>query len=225
VAPHRSTRTRWAWSLAAAAALAVAGPIAWVQASGQRGIEPNAAAVPRTPVAIVFGAGLKPGGSPSVYLARRLEAARALFADGRVGVILVSGDNGTPQHDEPTAMRDWLISHGVPGDRVVRDFAGFDTHDTCVRAYDVFGVRSAVLLTQDYHLRRAMFSCRAAGVDVVGLGVSARSVTPRQAVVWRLRELPASWKGWWDAVTSRTPKFDGPPETSVTTALRDAGWS
>lgn len=197
----------------------------WVQASAQAAVASSRASVPRTPVAIVFGAGLKPNGTPSVYLARRLEAARALYAAGTVAVVLVSGDNGTPQHDEPTAMRDWLVAHGVPDGRIVRDFAGFDTHDTCVRAHDVFGVRSAVLLTQDYHLRRALFSCRAAGIDAVGLGVSAASVTPSQAVVWRLRELPASWKAWWDALTGRSPKFDGPPESSLAAALRAAGWT
>ncbi|MCG2800739.1 MAG: YdcF family protein [Cellulomonas sp.] len=217
-------RSPWLWALAAVLAATV-GPMIWVQAIGQREVAPNRQAVRRAPVAIVFGAGLKPGGAPSVYLARRLEAARSLYAAGEVGVILVSGDNGTPAHDEPTAMRDWLVSHGVPDAAIVRDFAGFDTHDTCVRAHDVFGVDDAVLLTQDYHLRRALFSCEAAGVRATGLGVSSSSVSPMQAFVWRLRELPASWKAWWDATTGRTPRFDGPPETAVSDALRQSGWT
>ena len=75
-------------------------------------------------------------------------------------------------------MQDWLVTHGVPRDKVVRDHAGFDTHDSCVRAHDVFGVRDAVVVTQDYHLRRALFSCSLAGIDVVGVGVSSTSVQP-----------------------------------------------
>ena len=220
-----SRRARWGWALAAAVLVAGLGPIAWVQASAQGDVASSRSAVARTPVAIVFGAGLKPDGSPSEYLTRRLEAARALYAARTVGAVLVSGDNGRPQHDEPPALRDWLVAHGVPGERVVRDLAGFDTHDSCVRAHDVFGIRRAVLISQDYHVRRALFSCRAAGVDVVGIGVSADGVTPVQAVVWRLRELPASRKACWDAVTGRRPKFDGPPDTSVTDALAAAGWS
>lgn len=216
-------RSPWWWALAAAVVVAV-GPIAWVQVTGSRHVAADRQSVRRAPVAIVFGAGLQAGGRPSVYLERRLEAARALYADGTVGVILVSGDNGTPAHDEPTAMRDWLVSHGVPDSAVVRDFAGFDTHDTCVRAHDVFGVDDAVLLTQDYHLPRALFSCAQAGVRSTGLGVSSSSATPKQAMVWRLRELPASWKAWWDATTGRTPRFDGPPETSVAQALAASGW-
>jgi vancomycin permeability regulator SanA len=111
------------------------------------------------------------------------------------------------------------VAHGVPAGKVVRDHAGFDTHDSCVRAHDVFGVRDAVVVTQDYHLRRALFSCELAGIDAVGVGVSSQSVRPRQAVLWHLREVPASWRAAWDAVTGRSAVYPGPPETSVQDAL------
>ena len=192
-------------------------PVAWVQGEGQSRVR-TTEQVDRE-VALVFGAGLRPGGAPSTFLRRRLDAAAELFRAGTVRVILVSGDNRTVGHDEPTAMRDWLVDQGIPGDVVVRDFAGFDTHDTCVRAREVFGVEEAVVITQDYHLRRALFSCSQAGVDVVGLGVSSASVEPAKAVVYRLRELPASLKAAWDAVTSRRPVHLGPRETSVQDAL------
>ena len=116
-------------------------------------------------------------------------------------------------------MLDWLVAHGVPADDVVRDHAGFDTHDSCVRAHDVFGVDDAVVVTQDYHLRRALFSCTAAGISVTGVGVSSASVRPVQAFTWRARELPASWRAAWDAVTGRDPVYAGPPETAVQDAL------
>ena len=208
----------WWWVLASALVVGL-GPVLVVQAVGQTAVRPGVAAVPPTPVALVLGAGLEPDGTPSVYLARRLEAARQLYAAGTVQVILVSGDNSTPYHDEPGAMRTWLLRHGVPADRIVRDAAGFDTHDSCVRARQVFGVTSAVVVTQDYHVRRALFSCRAAGIRVTGVGVSAASVTPRQAVLWRAREAPASLKAAWDALTHRRPVFLGKPEDGVRTAL------
>jgi len=213
-----SSRRRAAWIVVAAAFALVIVPILWVQGVGQRAVR-GADDVPPTPVALVLGAGLRPDGSPSVYLTRRLDAARALYERGAVDVILVSGDNAHANHDEPTAMLDWLVAHGVPADDVVRDHAGFDTHDSCVRAHDVFGVDAAVVVTQDYHLRRALFSCTAAGIAVTGVGVSSQSVRPVQAFTWRARELPASWKAAFDAATGRTPVYDGPPETAVRDAL------
>ena len=197
----------------------VLAPALWVQVVGQTRVRPGVSDVSRTDVAIVLGAGLRPDGTPSTYLRRRLDAAAELYARGTVGVILVSGDNSTTQHDEPTAMRDWLVGLGVPEDRVVRDFAGLDTHDSCVRAHEVFGVTDAVVITQDYHLRRALFSCREAGIDVVGLGLSSTSVEPIKAVLYRVREIPASIKAAWDALTGREPAHLGPHETGVEDAL------
>jgi vancomycin permeability regulator SanA len=213
-----STRRRVVLVVAAALLVLVSAPILWVQSVGLSKVR-AADDIPPTPVALVLGAGLKPDGSPSVYLTRRLDAARDLYERGAVDVVLVSGDNGTAEHDEPTAMLDWLVDHGVPAEHVVRDHAGFDTHDSCVRAHDVFGVEEAVVVTQDYHLRRALFSCAEAGIAVTGFGVSSVSVRPVQAFTWRARELPASWRAAWDAMTGRSPVYDGPPETGVQDAL------
>ena len=215
---RRWTRRRLVVLSLGALTLALVAPLLWVQGVGQAKVR-SADSVAPTPVALVLGAGLKRDGTPSVFLERRLDAARGLYEQGAVDVILVSGDHGTEFHDEPTAMLDWLVTHGVPTDKIVRDHAGFDTHDSCVRAHDVFGVRDAVVVTQDYHLRRALFSCELAGIDVVGVGVSSDSVQPKQAVLWHLREVPASWRAAWDAVTGRPAVYPGPPETSVQDAL------
>mgnify|MGYP001311062083 CR=1 FL=1 len=211
---------RWRRGLLVVAALVVAllVPLVWVQGTGQahlRALED----VDEAPVVIVPGAGLRPDGSPSTYLRRRLDAARALYEAGTVRVILVSGDNGSVGHDEPTAMHDHLVASGVPSDAVVLDHAGFDTHDTCVRARRVFGVEKAVVVTQDYHVRRAVFSCTAAGIDTQGVGVSAAGVTDDQLRRWQLREVAASYKGWWDGLTGRDPVYLGPRETGVDDAL------
>jgi len=214
---RRRGRRRLLWT--GVAVVVALSPALWVQAVGQSRLAASVSAVEHTDVAIVLGAGLRPDGTPSTFLRRRLDAAAELYARGTVDVILVSGDNSTTQHDEPTAMRDWLVDRGVAEDRVVRDFAGFDTHDTCVRAHQIFGVTEAVVITQDYHVRRAVFSCHQAGIDVVGLGVSSDSVEPAKAVVYRLRELPASLKAAWDAVTGREPVHLGPLETGVEDTL------
>jgi vancomycin permeability regulator SanA len=214
---RRLSRRRVRWLLAGLVVLVLAAPVLVVQGVG-RAHTRSLADVPQSPVALVLGAGLRPDGSPSTYLRRRLDAARALYEDGTVRVILVSGDNGSVSHDEPSAMRDYLVETGVPADRIVLDAAGFDTHDSCVRAREVFGVSQAVVITQGYHLPRALFSCRAAGIRVTGVGVSAASVHPEQAVVWRLREIPASYKAAWDALVGRSPAYGG-HETGVREAL------
>lgn len=213
-------RRRWRRRLLVAASLVVAllVPLVWVQGVGQAGVR-TLGSVDDAPVAIVFGAGLRPDGSPSTYLRRRLDAARTLYEAGTVRVILVSGDNGSVGHDEPAAMRAYLVGNGVPSAVVVSDDAGFDTHDTCVRAHRVFGVDRAVLLTQDYHVRRAIFSCTTAGIDTQGIGVSAANVRPAQLRAWRLREVPASYKAWWDGLTGRDPLDLGPARTDVQDAL------
>jgi vancomycin permeability regulator SanA len=185
-------------------------PVAVVQLMGQAKVRGSLDGLDPRPVVIVPGAGLTPEGTPSVYLERRLAAARDLYRAGTVGTILVSGDASTPYHDEPSSMRRWLLGQGVPDAAIIRDGGGLDTHDTCVRARTVYGVRSAIVVTQDYHVRRMLFSCQAAGIDVVGVGVSATSVTPAQAVVWRLREVPASWKAFLDAALRRPPVVSGP---------------
>ena len=118
------------------------------------------------PVAIVFGAGLW-NGEPSPYLAHRLDAAAALYDRGTVRAVLVTGDNSRHDYDEPDAMRAYLLRHGVPAHKIVSDYAGFDTWDSCSRAHRIFGVDRAVLVSQGFHIRRALALCTAAGVDVI----------------------------------------------------------
>ena len=131
-------------------------------------------------------------------------------------MLLVSGDNGTTSHDEPTAMRDYLVQHGVPSDKVVLDYAGFDTWDSCVRAKKIFGVDRALVVTQQFHLARAVFLCRPAGIDADGVA-DAHDVGNR--VSFALREIPAAVKAGWDAILHPDPRFLGAPEPGVRLAL------
>jgi vancomycin permeability regulator SanA len=183
---------------AAALVVGLAIPVLWVQAVGQTRVTPALDAVAPVDAVVVLGAGLRDDGTPSIYLQRRLALAAALYDQGAAPIVILSGDaheqpDGTV-YDEPASMRDWITGLGVPEAAVILDREGFDTTATCRRAHDVYGVRSAVVVTQDYHLRRALFACTRAELDAVGVGASATSATPSHWLWWHVRELPASWK-------------------------------
>lgn len=129
---------------------------------------PAASADP-PPVAIVFGAGLDANGEPSAMLADRLDGGIALYKSARVERLLFTGDNGTIQHNELRPMLEYALKRGVPRDVITLDYAGFNTYDSCYRAIHVFNVRRAILVTQGFHLARAMYLCRHLGMmDVEG---------------------------------------------------------
>jgi vancomycin permeability regulator SanA len=174
--------------------------------------------VPAAPVALVLGARVYPDGTPSPFLAARLDVAHRLYQAGKVGVIVVSGDNMAKEYNEPEAMRTYLVNAGMPADKVVADYAGFDTYDSCARALRIFGVEQLIVVTQSYHLPRAVATCRALGVDATGVGDdSAR----QHARSWRkgvIRDQLACVKTVIDLITRRDPVL-GPQETSVAEAL------
>jgi vancomycin permeability regulator SanA len=209
----RAGRRRLVQAVVAGCVLALL-PSTWlyVSTSGRIG---TTAQAPRREVAVVFGAGLWDG-EPSPYLAHRLDAAAKLYRAGRIEVILVTGDNSRKDYDEPDAMRAYLTRHGVPDRRIVSDYAGFDTWDSCVRAKKIFGVDRAVLISQDFHIRRAVALCEAAGVDSYGVGVAAK-----HDVTWLYggaREVLAAGKAALDAVFEPDPRFLGPKEQGVAQA-------
>jgi vancomycin permeability regulator SanA len=198
---------------------AVAASTAWLRDQA-RAYEFTEASVPTAPVALVLGAQVYSDGVPSPFLASRLAIAQRLLDAGKVQAILVSGDHGQWAYDEPDAMREWLIEHAVPAGRIVLDHAGFDTYDSCARAARVFGVRQAIVVTQSYHLARAVALCRRLGVQAVGVGDD----TARQyAEPWRAsatREYGACVKAVLDLASGRDPVYLGRHETGVEDALR-----
>lgn len=179
-------------------------------------------------VALVLGAQVNPDGRPSRYLRGRLDTAAELYRRGLVKVLLVSGDNGEKHYNEPEGMKRYLVEAGIPEAAVVMDFAGFDTYDSCVRAKRIFGVDRLVVVSQGYHLPRAVTTCRMVGVDAHGVGdwsVQGTGGLQGIPVLWRLgwtrfavRELPASYKMLWDVASRRTPTL-GDPEPGVHEAL------
>ena len=219
-------RRRRTWRLAALVAmlgvtfgaLTMVGSVIWIRnaADGHLYTERD---VPAAPVALVLGAQVYADGQPSPFLAARLEIARRLLAAGKVKVLLLSGDHMRWEYDEPGAMRAWLIAHGVPDTKIVLDYAGFDTYDSCARASRIFGVQRAIVVTQTYHLPRAVTLCRRLGLDVDGVG---DETVKRFTNPWRIsatREYGACVKAVVDVVTGRDPVHLGRQETGVADAL------
>ncbi|MEV7232331.1 ElyC/SanA/YdcF family protein [Polymorphospora sp. NPDC051019] len=225
--PAPSRRRRWIVRLVIAVVVAVvlvvpaavAGSGSWISRAA-RGHVYDLESVPPAPVVLVLGAEVQPDGHPSQFLAARLDLARQLFERGTVRAVLVSGDHGQPEYDEPGAMRRWLVDHGVPDEKVVLDHAGFDTYDSCLRANRIFGVEQVIVVTQSFHIERAVAVCRQVGLDAVGVGDDSVSRFER---AWRwgsFRERFAGVKAVWDVYTRRDPVFLGPRETGVDDALR-----
>lgn len=150
-------------------------------------------------VAIVFGAGLRGDGEPSPALQDRVVTAVELWRSKRVGKLLMSGDNQTENYDEPTAMKEAAMKLGVPETDIVLDFAGRRTYDTCYRAKEIFDVKKAVLITQEFHLNRAIYLCQGVGINVVGLSADRRRYPNSARRWWAMRETLAVASAWFDA--------------------------
>jgi vancomycin permeability regulator SanA len=197
-------------------------PVALVGLEGDRSVR-SVADVPAEPVGIVFGAGVS-GDVPSPYLASRLDVALALWRAHKIKVFLVTGDNSAPSYNEPRAMRDYLEAHAVPTDRIVLDYAGFDTWESCVRAKHVFGVDHAVVVSQQFHVPRAVFLCRAAGIEAYGVGDGANAwkLDHYEYFHDRAREIAAAFNAVYQATFTPAPTFLGRRETGIDDALRAA---
>ena len=203
---------------AAVGGLLVAALAGWVRRVSA-GLIVGVDEVPPAPVALVLGAEIYPGGRPSRFLQARLDLARELFRRGTVDVLLVSGDSGTPHYDETGGMHAYLVDHGVPPARIVCDPAGFDTYDSCVRARRVFGVTRAIVVSQTYHLPRALAVCRAVGIDAWGVGDQTARSNRQLWAYGTAREVAANLKLAWDLLSRRRPLL-GPRDSAVADALR-----
>ncbi len=160
-------------------------------------------ALPSSPVALVFGASLR-NGKPSIMLSDRLDTAVDLYKQGRVKKLIVSGDNRREDYNEPEAMKRYLVEHDIPAEDIVADFAGRRTYDSCYRLKAIFDQTSAFIVTQKFHLPRALYLCKKLGID--SIGVIADSSRYNSLAEAYIRELFASVKAWLDiSILKPTP--------------------
>jgi len=167
---------------------------------------------PTVRVAIVFGAGLWRDGSPTPVLRDRVSTAAKLFFAGKVEKLLMSGDNTTVEYNEPGAMREYALALGVPDEAIVLDYAGRRTYDTCYRAREIFGIKEAILITQNFHLPRALYVCNFLGLRGYGVPADQRRYTRRSILWWNLRETPATLVALWEVHISRPQPVLGEKE-------------
>jgi len=140
--------------------------------------------VPEAPVALVFGAGLSSPGVPSPVLAARMDTAIALYREGKVSRLLLSGDNQSRYHDETGAMRRYALSKGVKPAHLQLDRLGLSTYDSVRRAQVLFGVERALLVTQRFHLPRALYLANGLGLDAWGVPADSEPDKP-SPYAWR----------------------------------------
>lgn len=229
----RKPSRRRLWKRAAAALLLsgllsgalIGGLRWWTHAAYANRIYDNAATVPAEAaprVAVVFGAGVWPGGEPSPILYDRIATAAELYKQGRVRTLLLTGDNRFKNYNEPETMRQTALALGVPEAALVLDFAGRRTFDSCYRAREIFGVRRAILITQGFHLDRALYLCDSLGIDSIGLRADRRAYPADAHLRWSLREIPATLAAWSDLNLLRPAPVLGEklPMVETTNAVR-----
>ena len=165
-------------------------------------------AIPKNKVGIVLGTSkrLKDGG-PNAYYGNRIMAAVNLYRANKIEFVLVSGDNGTIYYNEPTTMKNDLVSAGIPEDHIFLDYAGFRTLDSMVRAKEVFGLENATIISQKFHNERAIYIAEKKGLKTIGF--NAVDVSLESGFKVQLREYFARVKVFLDLALKTQPKFFG----------------
>jgi len=166
---------------------------------------------PKERVAIIFGAGLRRDGTPTAMLRDRVLTGADLYFSGKVEKLLMSGDNRFENYNEPESMRQFALLAGVPDKAIVLDYAGRRTYDTCYRAKVIFGVKNALLVTQKFHLPRALFLCNTLGLDAIGVEAS-NCYWNGSPFVWDIREQFATIAAFLDLYVSSPAPVLGNPE-------------
>ncbi len=172
----------------------------------------NVETAPSEPVAIVFGAGLTRLGQPTPILRDRVETAAQLYFAGKAKTLLMSGTTEMSHYSEPAAMQQYALSLGVPAQAIVLDDAGYRTYDTCYRAKAIFGLDSALLVTQGFHMPRALFLCNALGLKASGVIAANRRYWAFSLLVWNAREQIATLGALVDIYISRPTPTLGKPQ-------------
>lgn len=162
-------------------------------------------------LAIVFGAGLRRDGTPTAILRDRVETAANLYFSGKAEKLLMSGDNSLLEYNEPESMRQYALSLGVPDEAIAMDYAGRRTYDTCYRAKAIFAADDVLLVTQKFHLPRALFLCNALGLEAAGVEANTRRYWNSSLLIWNTRELLATTGAFLDVFVTKPQPVLGEP--------------
>lgn len=187
--------------------LAVAAIYWYVEKVGNQGVYGSPEDVPESQVAIILGARVYSNGMVSPVLEDRLLMGIELYRTGKVKKILLTGDHGQAEYDEVNIMREFVLQHGVPEEDVFMDHAGFSTYDSMYRARDIFTVKEAVIVTQNFHLTRALYIARKLGIEAAGFSADRRKYVGMDYLM--AREVPARVKAVGQVVLHAQPKYLG----------------
>ena len=164
--------------------------------------------IPKEKVGLVLGTSKSlRNGKDNPYFFNRIKAAEELFKSGKIKYIIVSGDNSTKNYNEPEDMQNELIARGIPKSKIFLDFAGLRTLDSVVRAKEIFGQTSFVIISQRFHNERAVFLAQKKGIEAYGY--NAKDVGKTAGSKTNLREYFARVKVFWDLFFGVDPKFGG----------------
>ncbi|WP_313502666.1 SanA/YdcF family protein [Kaistella carnis] len=168
----------------------------------------NLSKLPSEKVGLVLGTSktLKSGGK-NPYFYYRMDAAEELYKSGKITYIIVSGDNSTKDYNEPEDMQTVLVERGIPKSKIFLDFAGLRTLDSVVRAKEIFGQKSYIIISQRFHNERAVFLAQKK--DITAYGYNAKDVDKKAGLTTNLREYLARVKVFWDLFFGVDPKFGG----------------
>lgn len=164
--------------------------------------------IPNCKTALVLGTSKSlSNGTPNLYFSYRIKATAELYKAGKIQYIIVSGDNSVEGYNEPEEMKNDLISEGIPEGKIFEDFAGFRTLDSVVRAKEIFGQNSYIIISQKFHNERAVFLARKYGIKAYGY--NAKDVNKYAGLKTNLREYLAKAKVYVDLLFGVEPKFGG----------------
>ena len=169
----------------------------------------EAAALPEADCILILGCGVRPNGDPSLMLRDRLDAGLALYEAGAAPKLLMSGDHSRTDYDEVNAMKDYAMERGVPSSDIFMDHAGFSTYESMYRARDIFQAKKIIIVSQEYHLYRAVYDARQLGLEA--WGVAAEDIDYLGQTVRDLREILARNKDFLYCLSQPDPTFLGDP--------------
>lgn len=183
----------------------------YVESSTRKQIYNHTKNIPQKDIALVLGTSpTLRNGNKNWYFTYRMNAAVNLYKSGKVKHILVSGDNGRKEYNEPEKMQEALIKNGVPANKITLDFAGFRTLDSVIRSREVFGAKSIIVVSQQFHNQRALFLANHYDIDAVAY--NAKDVKRSSGLKTRVREYFARAKAVLDIMVGKSPKFLGKKE-------------